>query len=581
MTFSGLGAISIGGYEDERIPVDVWEQARLRVMARPFWVVEVDATMPGSIALTYADAIGSAPAGAVTLTGQAIVSTWRLTASDLGYISRATDAPGVAFWPPILSSALDIDRQVNFSPDATSAGFSWGRTRLMNADRQLDGTVRKLVTDQAPVRIYLGSKSFDEARGIWIDPPLSALERAFVGVTKEWVPGDGVVDLPLRDATYALERPLQARFYGGTGGLDGSSSLAGMPLPKTRGGTALSPVLNVRPVLVDEINRIYQYTDARGSVVALYENGFSGFTYDGDVATLDAWTAPGHYRTDNSRGLFQLGTDPKGDISCDVTGDFPTAGAISDVIQIALYLMLDDLALSSSLIDISSWTGASAAYGYTGGIYVGPDQVQAIDVIADLLGSIAGKLIASRVGLIRPFILRAPIPDARPVATYTAAEIISITRLALPETLVPPPYRWRVMWGRNNTPTTSGISELVDTARRQWLSQDGSYASWMDASLLLSYRNPGDPAPQAGALLREIEAAAVAQDLGALWSPGDGRRVRALYDVTLPGGAFSREIGDYVTLDYAIDSLDGGRLGTVVGVAMRSADALSKITVLI
>jgi hypothetical protein len=47
--------------------------------------------------------------------------------------------------------------------------------------------------------------------------------------------------------------------------------LAGKRKPKTRGGTALNPVRNVTPTLIDPTNLIYQYSDGPGTVVNLYE----------------------------------------------------------------------------------------------------------------------------------------------------------------------------------------------------------------------------------------------------------------------------------------------------------------------
>src|SRR5215211_4700481 len=96
-------------------------------------------------------------------------------------------------------------------------------------------------------------------------------------------------------------------------------------MPMVRGGRPRQapgenhlPVLNVQPVLLDPARLIYQYNDAAGGVNAVFDSGAAVYAYAGDAADLFTGTVPaGQYRTDNSRGLFQLGSRPVGTVTCD------------------------------------------------------------------------------------------------------------------------------------------------------------------------------------------------------------------------------------------------------------------------
>lgn len=146
----------------------------------------------------------------------------------------------------------------------------------------------------------------------------------FAGVQQPWSLGEATLDIPIRDASYEIEVPVQGSVYSGTGGIGGTAEMTGRPVPRARGGTLDDPIRNVTPVLIDPGNRVYQFTDGRGLLAALYERGAQVFTYAGDFpdyAALVAASVPSaSYALCGAQGLFRLGAMPAGQITADVTG---------------------------------------------------------------------------------------------------------------------------------------------------------------------------------------------------------------------------------------------------------------------
>lgn len=507
-------------------------------------------------------------------------STGHIYASDTGYRTRPEDTQGVVAYPPYLDQGFDIQVGMALDPARSNVAASWGIARLSNAERDLDAIAASWNSDGRPVRVLSGAKVFDPIRQYWCDPPYTDLTVSFTGMAKPWFLTDTALEIPLRDATYWLERRLQGSLYLGTGTYEGTAALKNKPKPKTRGGTASYPVRNITPALLDPVELIYQYNDGAGTVVAIYEGAAEVFTFDSDTTDLySGATPPGGYRTDNSRGLFQLGSSPVHTITADVTGEFPDAGAWTTVSYIARYLLLEDLALPTANINIASFETIDADYPYTAGVYFGVDStINGLDVMDAVLRGAGLMLIPFRDGTLRLVALRALETGSTPDDTWSSVEIITITPIRLPDALSPPPYRYRARYAVNNTIQTSDLNTASATAaQQQFVASEGPVAVWLSSDVAAAYRKPNDPAEIPGALLVEADAQAVADAWGALW----GVR-RRLYEITVPlSVGADREIGDVISLVYDMDDLLGGRIGQIVGYRHRSSEARMIFTVLV
>jgi hypothetical protein len=506
--------------------------------------------------------------------------TAKIFASDLGYRTMATDPGGIVIYPPVLDEAFQIDNKINLDPASSGVGASWGNVVLADANDQFDNIASTYNCDGRAVRILTGVKTFDRTRQYHADPAYGSLTAMWAGVATPWFLSDTALTVPLRDATYWLERPYQTALYNGSGTYEGTATLTGKPKPRTRGGTATDPVRNVTPTLVDPTNRIYQYTDGPGTVVNLYEGGATVITRASDTTNLYAGSTPaGQFRTDNSRGLFQLGSVPVHAITADVTGQFPIAGVITTFAAIARYMLTEDMLLPAVNIDLTSFTAADAAFPYVSGLYFDSNSALAgADAMARVLSGAGAKLIAKRTGTLGLFVLRALPLTAVSVATFDLTNILTIAPVALPATLDPPPYRIRSEYMHNWTVQTSDLNNASATAAQvQFIGVSGNFAAFSSSDVLIAYRRPNDPPPITGPLLRLVDAQATVNDLGALWSVR-----RRLYDVSVPGFRnVARDFGDVINLVYPMDDLTQGRLGQIVGYSFRSLDATTVFRVLV
>jgi hypothetical protein len=581
--------------EDGVVPLEIEHYDDIAGPDIRFLVVELDVYRPASGGTTTFDttlaiaeshlsrshlALDEDPGGSGGSGPPIDQTTAKLLASDLGYRTLDTDAGGIVPYPPILNQAFQVDNKVNLDPGNSAVGAAWGTIILSNADNQFDAIAASYNSDGRSVRLLTGIKPFDPDRQYHRDPPYDSLAFMWSGVATPWFLSDTALTVPVRDATYWLERPYQTSTYGGTGGYEGTPTLTGKPKPRARGGLSNNPIRNITPTLVDPTNRIYQYNDGRGRVLAVLEGGAAVITFDSDTTNLYAGTTPaGKYRTDNSRGLFQLGSVPVHTITANVTGQFPVAGTITTFAALARYILTEDLLLPPELIDLSSFTIVDGTWPFAAGVYFDSNSsLTGVDVVAAVLSGTGAKLISKRNGELGLFMLRAVNPGAMARFALNLTNIVQITPIALPNTLDPPPYRFRVVYDHNYTQQTSDLN--IASSFPEWIqfiAMTGNVVAWASTAVLAAYRRPNDPAELSCPLLAQADAQAVANDLGALW----GVR-RRLYDISMPAfNSIGLDIGDIVSVTYPMDDLGPGRLGQIVGYSFKAPDVSVIMRVLV
>jgi hypothetical protein len=547
--------------------------------SQAFFVVELD-VFQSSSGVTQPFALGrlSHPRGAVTLYPQTSNSSTTLYASDMGYRSRATDTIGVRPYPAVMDQAFEIDRLVGLAPGQTSTA-SAGAVRLSNLGRRYDSFTQGRNSDSRSIRLLMGNKTYDQSRGLYVDPSYANLTPFFVGTALSWTLSEDELEIPLRDATYwAADRPLQSSLYTGTGGLNGGSDLAGKPIPMVRGGTAANPVQNVPLTTVDAVNLIFQYTDFPGTVVNLYEGGATVFVNDGDIGFTSIYSgtppAPGHYRTCNALGLVQMGSTPVRALTADVTGSFPVSGAISTAAAIAKWVLLDTLGLPSSMIDTASFDAADSTYPWVAGFYAGNGE-QGLDTIRFLLESIGARLITSRSGKLSVLVLRSAVALFAPL--LSTANCTSVTPATLTAPLDPPAYRWRVGYNKSWLVQTSDYNGSIAAARKAVIATDYQLATWSSDTVQAQWRRPSDPAPVGTALLSQGHAQLLANAYGALWGPHP-----TLWTIEMPiTAAVGLDLGTIVQVQWPLSNFSTPTPGQIVGEQVRSFDSTTRFTVLI
>lgn len=547
----------------------------------PFYAVELEVYLPGGASAMVGLVLGEAPIGQAPPAGGAIADSTILRAADMGYVTPLGDPAGVLIYPPTVTEATAVDRSVDLSIHGAGASVAWGNVRLMAAPEYAEITGDRNV-DSRTVRVLRGKKPRDTARKLWTNPLYSTLEEVFVGLAQAWKPDEDGVNIPVRDATYWIERQLQQNVYDGTGGINGTPDLKGRPLPKLRGGVSGNPVCNISPVLIDPVANIWQFNDGPANLdgtTALYEGGKNVHIYQADTTNLwSGTTTAGQFRTDVSKGLFQLGSPVAAQITLDGYGNFPVAGAQTTAVDIALNLLTEDLSVPAGNIDTASFAALDTAFPYEAGWYWdGSSPVDGADAVGFFIASLGARIVPLRNGKLGVAALRAIPGGTTPVGTYTTEHIVSMRRVDLPVGLAPPPYRLRWGYNHNHTLMNTGVDELITEERKAFLREPDRYGLWSSLTVQAAYRRPSDPAPLTTALLDEADATAVATAMGALW--GAGRR---LYRVQMwMEFGLAHEIGDVLMIVYPLDSMDGGVLGRVVGEQFRGSDDTITLLVLV
>ena len=499
-------------------------------------------------------------------------------ASDVGYRTAPSDPGGVLPFPARITESIMLSRAVDVSPGAAAAAVAWGAVYLANSDGEYDD-IADWSNDGKSIEIKYGRKIFDTTRRYWRDPNYASLRPLFAGVQGAWRAENRALTIPLRDATYWLEQPIQTHQYGGTGGYDGTEELEGVRKPKLRGLAR-----NITPVLIDPVNLIYQYNDGPGQVLLVWEGGVGTFGYPAESDTTNLYsgtTSAGRYRTDNSRGLFQLGTAPTYQITIDAAGHFPVAGYKYELADIARWLLTEDAGLPSEYIDTAEYAAVAAAYPYTGGWYWGPEDTDTgAAAVSRLLVGLGAKLIPRRDGTLGVFVLRALAGTETPVAVLDTSTAREVAARALPSDVSPPPWRIRAGWRRNGTIQTTGLLPAIQTYEPNRIafvaSATRSY-TWSDTAVQAAYARPNDIGPVITALDQASHAHALADAWGALW----GVR-RRLLDVVVPlDVGLTLDIGNVVRVAWPMDDLDAGVLGQIVGDNLRTADSTLTLSVLV
>lgn len=331
-------------------------------------LVEIDSFSLGAQTITLRG-VGTAPAGTTPVGYKRGAGSFSYTPStnyfsDRNFVSQAYDAPATTRWDGRVD-ALTVQRSVSLSPESYSQGDQAVSVTLKNDDGALDSLVANNAVDARRLRILIGTPG----------APYSRFTVIFDGVANKWQMTsrkDVVIDAA--DNSYLMDQPMQTVAYAGTGGYEGGDAVLGQLKPLCYGQCQ-----NVTPVLVDPVNLIYQVHNgpcqsigksggtALWGVVftpAVYDSG-SALAFQADTANLySGATLPGSYRTDLSRGLFQLGATPLGQVTADVQGDNDPAYAdpqngqppfAHTVGQILLRVLMKQMAFDHSYVVYASF----------------------------------------------------------------------------------------------------------------------------------------------------------------------------------------------------------------------------------
>lgn len=549
-----------------------------------FLVAEIEVFASGEVTTLEAEPFGVLALGTLSKDSVPLEDTSTMLVSDHGYVTRNDDPDGVQVYEPILSSGIEIDRRLELNPDGQGAAAGWGSIRLINNDSALTGLVASRNCDGRDLVIRRGRK-IDSGYKTWRDPPKGTLEILLAGVGAGWTLTDQEVTVVLRDPSYWLEQVIEGSTYGGTGGLDGNSTLKDTRKPLVRGGTNVAPVQEVAPILVDPTLGIYQVSDAYGTVEALYERGLAGgITFNANVADITLGSPPAAtYDVESSgRGLFiRLGTfPPAGRITVDCTGKFPDNTAASTAGALTKKFLQQDMSLPTAYLDTASFDALDTAFAFPVGFHIPPgDQLDARLIVGTILRSSAARLVPTREGKLACIRFIPVDPVAVSVAKLNTANVISVEQVPLSAPLMPPPQHISVGWGRHYTVQTTGLAPTLSGIRLQELAQAWQVATNSGSGdVTLAWRRPSNPAIVETVLTSQAGGEELAALLAELWCIQEGRKV---YNVTVPLSiGLEFDLGEVVSVRYP-GALVDGKLGMVVGEQIRTEGDVAILQVLV
>jgi len=502
--------------------------------------------------------------------------------SDLGYVDNTVNPP--ICYLPHLDQPSTTSRLMPIGPEAGNAvGAEWGDIVWNNPRNPItgagfwDGLIDTLDVAGRAVTVTLVDKTWDAARGLWIDSnPVSGGIVVFSGQALNWVAGADQITLHVRDNLIVLEQPIQETFYAGTGGAQGTSNIANQPIPKARG-----TVLNITPILVDPVKNTYQVSDAALTFVEVYEGGDDGFTLSADFATYALMAAAaipsGGYATCLAHGYFRLATTPTYDITCDAVASFPSGASKTAIVDIALALLEEDCSIASGAINVTNFTAVqsfltSLTSDTRAGLYTGTDNPTPIDLLSQLLNAISCSIGTDLNGLIDIFQLVAPNPFGTTVAEFTTAHIFDgVQSIDLPDSVVVPNWRRTISCLPNatiQTGTSLKPPPTVSNARRQMLAKPYAVEAWSSSIVRTRYPTSLDAPIIVSPIIPAGFVQIMANNMGAIWGVQ-----RYLYDLPMPRSVIVPssgpivELGSIIGVTYPAGKLASHAVCEVVGMS--------------
>ncbi len=468
---------------------------------------------------------------------------------DWHYITTPADAlPNETFSGRALRP-LELDQRLPLWPALERRGqLSLGTIEFDNSDGACDSMVSAGAVDGRVVEVRRGQLP-------WAYNAFGLLYR---GTAVAWRADDATAQLVVRDDAYKLETPLTVTRFSGAGGANGTAQLAGKPRPLIFGR-----VLNVSATLIEPTARIYQlHARAMQAIDAVYDRGVAltaGSDFANYAALAAATVAGGTYATCLAEGYFRLGSDPAGLITADARGD-NVGGYVNTGGGIVLRLALDFCGLALGSVDAPRLNTLAVQQPAEIGVAFGTEIISAASALDAVCAGINGFWQFSPLGLLQADILRAP-DVASAVLHLRSADILSLERLAPPENLQVPAWRWQCVWQRNWTVQRGeDLAGSVTPTRRQFLAEAERLAVASDNTVLTQFLTARDVPPVATLFNAEGDASAEATRLLNLF-----KVKRELLAVRLKGLGFAVQLGWVVTLDWPRYGISASKAGRVVG----------------
>jgi hypothetical protein len=465
-----------------------------------------------------------------------------------GYATKPTDTPPNQPFRGVLQN-FSFERSIMGS-DIGKFTTGEGSLTISNADAQYDFLPISYDIDGRPITVRIGDRRAPYEQSF-------ALARV---TATGWNINTDSVSIDLVDYSYKLEVPVQPNIYGGTGGVDGGSDIAGKRKPLAFGNAR-----NISPVLLVPALLVYQAHDgAMEAIDAVYDRGVP-LTVDGDVASyaalLAATVTTGHFLTCKTLGLFRIGTAAAGTVTADVKGT-NAGGYIVRTADIVRWALANRTVLVDPAdLDTASFDACNASQPAPIDYFIGPDDDLTVAAFTEkVMGGIGGWGGHRLDGKFEVRIFRAPAEAM--VASFDRSAMVGgdIKREPLPAAYRPPRWRWRVPYARSWTVQTD-LANAVTAARKAFVAEQSRLAEATSATIKTDHPFAQDRDPVEAYFSNQADAVAEASRLIALF-----KTTRAIYTMTLPRRALRLDMGNVILVTHPRFDLSAGRLMTVLRV---------------
>jgi len=441
--------------------------------------------------------------------------------SDRGYVSGPSETPANTYFAPRVMEALNFQRSMFQSGRVGGESIpSFGTIILSNADGGLDDFAT-YAWDNRDVEVLVGEKGANISQHFTI----------FKGKTKAVEFNDLELQVIIRDGQDSFTRTFPPNVYGGTGGNDGSSIMAGTPKPLCFG-----QVFNISPVLVDESTNLYQVHDGPiESIDAVYENGaeITGFS------------------TDLANGRLTLSSAPDGVITCDVKGAKPSGSYKQTVADIIRFIAAEYAGFSDPAdFDVTSFTDLNTDNSETVGVYI--DRfTNILDVFDQLANSIGAFFGFNRDGELN--VGRLTAPTGSPLLELDTTNMIELQRL--PTSI--PNHRVNIKYKKNFT-VLDEDTLAASATDRDFLIRESAVATASSAGTLSVYPNSETLEIDSRLIDSSAASAEATRQIGLY---GDQRDVYRIRVKTQP---FTVKLNDLIRITFPRYDLSGGKLFRVI-----------------
>jgi hypothetical protein len=487
--------------------------------------------------------------------------------STAGYNSLPTDNPANTHFAPRVKQPALIRR------DMFSNGAAFGPTRIGYGEVVLantDGGLDNLVTDYSLGKRHLRVRIGEQGAA------LSSFTYLFFGVAQSVEVTTSTVTIRVSDNLVDLDKPLQQNLYLGNNSPPNGAEGTEFDLKSQRKPLIYGMVQNIHPVLVNTSKLTFQVHD--GAVTLIQDVRDMGVSLTSatpdaaNLAALEAATVPsGQYLRCPSLGLFRLGSNHVGEVTCDVIVE-----DINDPDTLRPPYLMEQVAQRMGLaFDTTDLAAMQAVTQSLAGVYVqdstkigvgtensGTTALQVMDQLAQAAGLWYGF---DQAGTLRMGRLEAP--SGTPVAELTVSNIINLEKVNGTDELGGVPV-YQVATKYKKYYTVQNDSDLAGSVSMFWRSQyamEHRTATVTDTAVQTLYRDSKELQRELAVYEQSVAITEATRLLNLLKVPRQTFTVTVrLTDTDL----LYLDLGKIVNLNFPRFGLTGGKLMVVTGLTV-------------